>query len=92
MSKYSIRILGSGMCADIVYATYSRATIEEYVSKYISPQHIFRVGSGKQVSNVIVDNGNSDDDDDTFVVQESQPLVDDEAQVSSEQNWTSFWQ
>ncbi len=34
------------------------------------------------MSNVIVDDGqNSDDDDDTFVVQETQPLVDDDAQV-----------
>ncbi|XP_072024223.1 LOW QUALITY PROTEIN: TRAF3-interacting protein 1-like [Amphiura filiformis] len=39
-----------------------------------------RVGSGKQVSNVIVDNGQNSDDDDTFVVQETQPLVEDEQQ------------
>ncbi|XP_071826455.1 TRAF3-interacting protein 1-like isoform X2 [Apostichopus japonicus] len=37
-----------------------------------------RVGSGKQVSNVIVDNAqNSEDEEETFVVEESQPLIDD---------------
>ncbi|PIK46318.1 putative TRAF3-interacting protein 1-like [Apostichopus japonicus] len=37
-----------------------------------------RVGSGKQVSNVIVDNAqNSEDEEESFVVEESQPLIDD---------------
>ncbi|XP_038079462.1 TRAF3-interacting protein 1-like isoform X3 [Patiria miniata] len=41
-----------------------------------------RIGSGKQVSNVIVDNGqNSEDEDDTFVVEESQPVAIEEPQV-----------
>ncbi|XP_071942945.1 TRAF3-interacting protein 1-like isoform X2 [Antedon mediterranea] len=43
-----------------------------------------RIGSGKQVNNVIVDNGansEDDDDDDTFLVEESQPLTQDNQQV-----------
>ncbi|XP_033110712.1 TRAF3-interacting protein 1-like isoform X2 [Anneissia japonica] len=40
-----------------------------------------RIGSGKQVTNVIVDNGiNSDDDDDAFLVEEAQPLTQDDQQ------------
>ena len=30
-----------------------------------------RIGSGKEVANVIVDNGKDDDEDDTFVVDDS---------------------
>ncbi|XP_033110716.1 TRAF3-interacting protein 1-like isoform X6 [Anneissia japonica] len=41
-----------------------------------------RIGSGKQVTNVIVDNGiNSDDDDDAFLVEEAQPLTQDDQQI-----------
>ncbi|XP_022084616.1 TRAF3-interacting protein 1-like isoform X2 [Acanthaster planci] len=41
-----------------------------------------RIGSGKQVTSVIVDNDqNSEDEDDTFVVEETHPVVHEEPQV-----------
>ena len=42
----------------------------------------FRIGSGKQNTNVIVDNGqNSEDEDDIFVVEDSTPAVEEDAMV-----------
>ena len=41
---------------------------------YISSDWYFRIGSGKRITQVIVDNQQmSDDDDDNFVVEESIP-------------------
>ncbi|XP_071482744.1 TRAF3-interacting protein 1-like [Diadema antillarum] len=48
--------------------------------KQDSTEDSSRVGSGKQVTSVIVDNPHNtdDDDDDTFLVEDSQPVIDDE--------------
>jgi len=41
-----------------------------------------RIGSGKQVTSVIVDNGKDDDDDETFVVEDNHPMTNDIDAVS----------
>ncbi|XP_030856357.1 TRAF3-interacting protein 1-like isoform X3 [Strongylocentrotus purpuratus] len=48
------------------------------LKKQDSTEDTSRIGSGKQVSNVIVDNGHSDDEDDIFVVEDTQPSMEDE--------------
>ncbi|XP_054751126.1 TRAF3-interacting protein 1-like isoform X3 [Lytechinus pictus] len=49
------------------------------LKKQDSTEDTSRIGSGKQVSNVIVDNGhNSDDEDDIFVVEDTQQSMEDE--------------
>lgn len=42
----------------------------------------FRIGSGKQVTSVIVDDGKDDDDDETFVVEDNHPIINDVDAVS----------
>lgn len=42
----------------------------------------FRIGSGKQNTNVIVDDGKDDDDDETFVVEDNHAITNDIDTVS----------
>lgn len=44
---------------------------------------IHRIGSGKQVDSVIVDDGKDDDDDETFVVEDNHPIINDIDSVST---------
>jgi len=54
--------------------------------KWFSLFCLHRIGSGKQVASVIVDDGKDDDDDETFVVEDNTPITNDIDSVSFSKN------